>query len=167
MKYYKRLKVYKGSNVKYIPEATEAYSYDHWLFVKKINDKIVFNWYFYSQSTRQHQYKVKSLLDQLGVEVDFTVNSRLGLDYRNCLALEIENILNDCKALLDKINTKGTRKNKNLERQKTIMDNIDRIDEILNFNRSIDYHYNIESYLEKRFQDLKDMLSSQILYNLL
>ena len=79
MKYFKRLKVYKGSNVYFNPATCEGLSYDWWQVVKKIKGKVVFNWYHYSQSTRWHQYALEALLKQLGIKVHLTINLREGL----------------------------------------------------------------------------------------
>lgn len=63
MKYYKRLKVYKASNVTFNPETKEAFSYGWWKFVTKVNGLVVFNDHTYSISTRKHQSKVWNLLN--------------------------------------------------------------------------------------------------------
>jgi ribosomal protein S30 len=62
MKYFKRLKLYKASNVTYSPETKEAYSYGWWQFTKKIGNVVLFNNYTYSSSTSRHQSKVSRIL---------------------------------------------------------------------------------------------------------
>ena len=79
MKYFKRLKVYKACNVTFDPETMIADSYDWWHFVERINGKVVFNNYNYSNSTSRHQSKVRELLRELGIKVDVVVNTRMGL----------------------------------------------------------------------------------------
>lgn len=79
MKYFKKLKIYKASNVTFNPETFEAYSYGWWKFVSKINGKIVFNSHFYSQSTSKHQHKVNSLLGFLGIKIDLYVKTSKSL----------------------------------------------------------------------------------------
>jgi len=63
MKYFKRLEVYKASNVEYSPnDKHKAYSYGWWQFSREINGVIFFNDTRYSVSTSRHQSKVRSLL---------------------------------------------------------------------------------------------------------
>lgn len=83
MKYYKRLNVYKASNVSFEPDSIAAYSYDWWQFVRVVNGSVVFNDYSYSPSTRKHQYKVRSLLNQLNINIDLVINTRAGLQACN------------------------------------------------------------------------------------
>lgn len=90
MKYYKRLKQWKASNVIFDVEKCEATSYKWWIFVKRIGGKLVFNDYRYSNTTSKHQYKVKRLLNQLGIIIDVIISSPNGLqnldsaiDYNN------------------------------------------------------------------------------------
>lgn len=47
--------VYEAANVFFNRDTTEAYSYNWWLFVARINGKVVFNDYSYSPTTRKHQ----------------------------------------------------------------------------------------------------------------
>lgn len=79
MKLNKRSNIYKASNVTFNAETHEATSYDWWIFVKRINGKLVFNDHSYSSSTCKHQYKVRSLLRDLGLEIDIIVDARCGL----------------------------------------------------------------------------------------
>jgi hypothetical protein len=83
MKFMKRAKVYQGANVSYNPETKTALSYNWWEFVKEIGGQVFFNSYHYSQSTSKHQSKVRSLLDTLGVNVDFFVHAPNGLQEPN------------------------------------------------------------------------------------
>lgn len=77
MKYYKRLKIYKASNVSFDPATNEGRSYNHWLFTMNYKDVILFNCYRYSQSTRRHQGVV---LRQLGYDNDKVIRLNLGRD---------------------------------------------------------------------------------------
>ena len=79
MKYYKRLKLYKASNVSFNPEKCLALSYDWWQFVKRIGGKIVVNSYRYSPTTGNHQNKVSRLMRQLGIEPDAIIECPAGL----------------------------------------------------------------------------------------
>lgn len=89
MKYFKRLGVYKASNVKFDPNKIEAYSYGWWRFVAVVEGKVVFNTYRYSNSTSKHQYKVARLMDELGIKIDISMPLRRGIlkkgemSYRN------------------------------------------------------------------------------------
>lgn len=80
MKYLKRMDIYKGSNVTFDLNLMEARSYDHWVFVAKIDEKIIFNNYAYSSTTQRHQSKVRSLLDNLGIQVDICVETSKSLN---------------------------------------------------------------------------------------
>lgn len=79
MKYLKRSKTYSGSNVSFDPIGMKAYSYGWWCFVKRINGKIVFNNYNYSNSTCKHQHKVGQLMRELGIKVDLYVSTNYAL----------------------------------------------------------------------------------------
>lgn len=79
MKYYKRLKIYKASNVTFDRATMQAYSYNWWRFVARIDGKVVFNNHSYSPSTCKHQYKVRDLLSELGINIDVMVNVRESL----------------------------------------------------------------------------------------
>lgn len=80
MKYQTRAGLYKASNVTFNPSTNEAFSYDWWKFVKTIGQLTVFNSYPYSVSTRRHQYKVKRLLQELGIQIHADIEAPLGLD---------------------------------------------------------------------------------------
>lgn len=79
MKHYSRLGLYKASNVKFDPIKIEAISYDWWTFVKVIDGKVVFNEYPYSTTTRRHQYKVRQLMRELGIDIDLVVETKKSL----------------------------------------------------------------------------------------
>ncbi len=64
-----KAEIYTGSNVIYNPRTTEAWSYGWWQFVKLLDGKVIFNNYYYSNTTSKHQSKVRSLLATLGVTV--------------------------------------------------------------------------------------------------
>ena len=79
MKYFKRANLWKASNVTFSPEKIEATSYDWWVFVKVIEGKTVFNSYRYSNTTSRHQFKVRNLMREQGIEIDVTVSFRPNL----------------------------------------------------------------------------------------
>lgn len=70
MKQMKRTGIYKSKNVSFDPIKCEAHSYDWWRFVAKVENKVVFNNYYYSSTTRKHQLKVKQLLNDLNIKID-------------------------------------------------------------------------------------------------
>ena len=79
MPYKKRKGIYEGSNVTFDPEKFEARSYQHWVFVLRINSKVIFNNYAYSISTQKHQSKLRTLFDDLGIKIDFEVETSASL----------------------------------------------------------------------------------------
>lgn len=130
MKFIKTKNQYKASNVILDLNSNEAISYNWWVFFKKINGKNVFNDCKYSSSTIRHQYKVKKLLNDLNIKIDLFIDSRLSLKNELCLndavlRLEIKN-----KNLLELINKKGTKKDKNKDRKKEIKENNKQIKKI-------------------------------------
>jgi hypothetical protein len=80
LKYFKRLNVFKGSNVHFNPETMVASSYEWWKFVMPLKGMLVYNNYGYSNSTRLHQSKVWSLLKDLGIKIDIKVSTTESLD---------------------------------------------------------------------------------------
>lgn len=98
MKYFKRLGLYKASNVTFNPKTLSAHSYDWWQFVKQVDGKVIFNNYRYSQSTSKHQRKVAGVLQELGVvyETIKTVKSLANLEtLEQVYAAHAENIENE------------------------------------------------------------------------
>jgi hypothetical protein len=113
MKYYSRLGLYKASNVTFNPSRIEAYSYDWWKFVSKINGYIVFNNYTYSTTTCRHQHKVRRLLKSLGIDVNITIKAPKGLQN---LESAIHFYNSEINSLKDAIAKKGSKALKNKER---------------------------------------------------
>lgn len=95
MKYFKRLGLYKASNVTFNPKTLSAHSYDWWQFVKQVDGKVIFNNYRYSQTTSGHQRKVARVLRELGIVYE-TVKTVRDLTYLETLeqvyAAHAENI---------------------------------------------------------------------------
>jgi hypothetical protein len=85
MKLMKRTGVYQARNVTFNPETCAAFSYVWWQFMARIKGKVVFNNYGYSNSTRKHQSKVRSLLQELGIKIDRVVQVRHGLQNINTI----------------------------------------------------------------------------------
>jgi hypothetical protein len=80
MRWYPRLGIFKASNVTFNPDTCEAYSYEWWRFVERIDGKVVFNSYRYSSMTSKHQWKVRKLLAHLGIAIDLEIEAPRGLD---------------------------------------------------------------------------------------
>ncbi len=70
MRYMKRTGIYKINNCTFDPTSIEVFSYSWWKFVAVIDGKVVFNNYSYSKSTTKHQWKVKRLMNELGIKID-------------------------------------------------------------------------------------------------
>ena len=81
-----RLKQIKSCNNKFTfnPETFEAFSYGWWKFVMKVKGKIIFNNHHYSNTTRNHQWEMRSILEANGesiyLEVDCPRGLQRGLD---------------------------------------------------------------------------------------
>lgn len=116
MKYYKKLKQYKASNLKYDENSKIAYSYDWYQVAKFINNKMILNTFNYSATTLRHVYKIRKLFDDLGIEY-LTLEAPQGLQnlessleyYKDCIG-----------NLRTKINNPRSRKSTNVERSQEI-----------------------------------------------
>lgn len=82
LKFYPKLNLWKNTtgSLTFNPVTMEAHSYRWWKFFAVINGKKVFNNYTYSVTTTSHQSRVRSLLSQLGIEIDIFVECPKGLD---------------------------------------------------------------------------------------
>lgn len=116
MKYYKRLQVYKASNLEFNPKTLEATSYGWWTFTKVINNQLVFNDFAYSNTTRRHQRKTKQLLADLGYKIDLSIEVPQGLQQFNWSEDAISLLNSRIEELKAAINKKGSKKAKNVER---------------------------------------------------
>lgn len=122
MKFYKTLNTYKASNVYFNCNTMQAYSYGWWQFVDVIDDNLIFNTYKYSNSTLNHQSKVRRLLNQLGLKVDIEIEAPKGLQAANWQADTYAYLMNEQNYLLDEIKKgrPGQRQAYRLERLKNI-----------------------------------------------
>lgn len=125
MKYYKRLGLYKASNVTFNPHTLEAHSYKWWRFVAKVDGKIVFNNFRYSPSTGKHQYKISRLMDELGIKVDLYLPLERGIESESLesLIIQAEELLCD-KFLREKLKAQqryATNKARKLEAPKPVL----------------------------------------------
>lgn len=117
MRYYKTINIYKASNVEFNPETIQAYSYRWWKFVDKIKGKVVFNDFRYSVSTSKHQSKVRSLLHELGIEVDYYIEAPRGLQDLNEAIIHYSDLI---RTLEWEIEKPRSQKAKNEERKALI-----------------------------------------------
>ncbi len=124
MKYYKRLNLYKASNVSYNPTTKEAKSWDWWVFVKVINNKVVFNGHRYSVSTGRHQSKVRRLLHNQYVTIDFYIDTVESLNSSNALPDALSNIKDRIDKGTDHILNKRTRPHTKKRAYESIKDDI-------------------------------------------
>lgn len=117
MKFFKRSKEYRASNVSYSPATGKAYSYGWWLFVDRIDGLTVFNDYNYSNTTIRHQYKAKRLLEELGVNIDLTIKAPQGLqNLQNAVAYYEHEIMKLTDAIA-KPRSKAAKNEERLELQ--------------------------------------------------
>jgi hypothetical protein len=133
MKYFKKLKKYKGSNVELTIEPNlKAYSYGWWLFLVRYKGLVIFNNYNYSPTTIRHQYKTQNVLDDLKIKIDITLNhTDLSLDnVEEAIRSEIENIELVNEGFVDLIKNPRTQKAKNEERKKEIERNKTQIENL-------------------------------------
>lgn len=87
MKYFPRLQIYKAKNVTLNPKTLEAYSYRWWKFVAVVENKVIFNNYRYSNTTTKHQYKVRSILNELGIKIDYSLQIPQGIELNSLAEL--------------------------------------------------------------------------------
>lgn len=114
MKLMKRSNTYQASNVSFCPETISAYSYRWWKFVAKIDGVVVFNNYRYSNSTSKHQWKVRLLMQNLGIKIDISAPFPKGI---NCHSLE-EVILEAEEGLCNEFLNEESKKIRTSERAK-------------------------------------------------
>lgn len=120
MKYFTRLNKYQASNVTFNPETQQAHSYGWWRFTDIIGGKLVFNNYYYSPTTCGHQWKIRRLLAELGIEIFLTVECPKGLqsgEAFNSIVDHYKTKINELQAAIDK---RGSWKSTNLDRRKDI-----------------------------------------------
>ncbi len=139
MKYFKKLKLYKASNVVFNPESKVATSYNWWKFLGYVNGVLVFNDHKYSTTTMRHQRLVKAVLQDLGVKPDLVIDSRQSLS-EGALSDAIERLKLESEALMQEIDKPRSQKKKNAERFNQVMFNSAKIKEIQSvLNRDTTY----------------------------
>lgn len=120
MKYNKRQDIYKASNVTFDQNTCEAFSYNWWQFVANINGKVVFNNYNYSPTTIKHQYKVRDLLEKLGIKIDLEIECPAGFQSRDFEISIDQHYTEKIKELKRQIDKPRSQAKKNMERRKDI-----------------------------------------------
>lgn len=128
MRYYKRSNAYKASNLHYGVDSGKGYSYDWYVIVDKIKDKVVLNTYNYSVTTCKHKYKIQALLDTLGIKVDLYIEAPEGLQD---LHVSIDWYRYQIRELKEKIDNPRSR-------AKTNKDRIAKIEEYINTIEAIE-----------------------------
>lgn len=96
--YKSKLKCWCNSTntLKYYPFKQEATSYDHWLILKNVDDKLILNTYSYSSTTSKHITALCYFLDNhYNIQPFLAIDSPINLNQDNCLVeyrqfLEIE-----------------------------------------------------------------------------
>lgn len=85
LNYKKKTNMYTNStgSLTFDPVTKNAYSYKWWRFVAVVEGVVIFNNYSYSSSTSKHQYKMRSLLEQLGIKVDIYAPFSKGIPVGN------------------------------------------------------------------------------------
>lgn len=118
MKLMKRTNMYKSPNVTFNPTTLDAYSYAWWRFVAVVDGLVIFNNYNYSSTTTRHQYKVRALLNELGIKIDLEMPLAKGIHKDvslQDLILEAEETL--CNQYLNKMLKQQEQYQKQKERK--------------------------------------------------
>lgn len=133
MRYYKTLRLYKNSSGtnKLDMNQFEAVSYNWWVYLKRINGKLVFNNYSYSPTTCGHQSRMRRLLRSLNIEPDLYIEVPNGLQDLNS-AITYYNY--KIEKLDQAIDAKGSRNETNVQRLKQIEHYNTKIEEIRALN---------------------------------
>lgn len=120
VKYLKTKNELVSSNFSFDLADERAWSYGWWLFSRRDSkDRLIFNNYGYSPTTRKHQAKARLIIDR---------TPDLVLKYTNKSLLDLESALNDeiasaqvaIRAIEQLMNKPRTQKAKNIERMNQI-----------------------------------------------
>ena len=113
MKFYKRLNVYKASNVQFNPTTLIGTSYEWYQLARSFDGVMVLNTYNYSSSTCKHISKMRALLTTLGYREIVEIEAPQGLQNLGAAVLQYNaRIL----SLYEDINKPRSHKAKNTER---------------------------------------------------
>lgn len=131
MKYYTTQNLYKASNVQFDPETIRAYSYGWWEFVRTVGDKVVFNNFPYSNTTIKHQWKVRRLMNDLGIQIDVEVSGSGNLsDLASFINQAIQAHRDEIAALERTIAKPRTRQSTNDRRRQEIANLVQAIEDL-------------------------------------
>ena len=73
-------------SLKYYPDLKQATSYDHWVILKKVNNKLIVNRYSYSVTTSRHVTALCSFLyTHFNIQPFLTIDCPINLNQDNCL----------------------------------------------------------------------------------
>jgi len=135
-RYVKSTNTIKSSNFQMNLDTFEATSYDWWLFVCKVNGKIIFNHTNYSSSTIKHQSKALKALDyKCDLRLRFTRESLSNLPV--ALENEVANAKLAITELIETIKKPRSHKATNQERKKSIAELIQHIDQVRKFKAEL------------------------------
>ena len=119
MRYYKRLKQYKASNMVVDLENQTAHSYGWWCFWTVENGVSLFNSTFYSQSTCGHQSKASRVIDR-GHDLVLRHTKANLTNPAEAVISEINGIVYEIEQLTELIKKPRTHKAKNEQRRQKI-----------------------------------------------
>lgn len=92
LKWRPRLKIWKSGSLQWNPETQEAWSYN-WCFAKRINGKMVFNEYRYSNTTTRHQWEMRGFLKDHKIKIDLTIDTQKSLTHGDAGLTALHNAL--------------------------------------------------------------------------
>jgi len=117
MKFNEKSGLYTASNLSFNPETCEGRSYHWYLLTRKVGERILFNDFNYSATTIKHKYKIRRLLNTLGIYKTYDIEAPRGLQN---LGDAIDHYYSRIGELKAKIACPRTKHAKNLERSREI-----------------------------------------------
>jgi len=135
-RYLSRTNELKSSNFTMDLTTLEARSYNWWVFVRKVNGKVIFNHTTYSQTTCKHQNKALTVLNyEYDLRLKFTRKSLS--DLPAALENEVTGAKRAITQLIADIKKPRTQKAKNEERKQTISKLVQHIDLVRKFKSEL------------------------------
>jgi hypothetical protein len=135
-RYLSRTNELKSSNFTMNLGTLEAKSYNWWIFVRKVNGKVIFNHTTYSQTTCKHQGKALQVLDyKYDLKLRFTRKSLS--DLPAALESEVIGAKRAITQLISDIKKPRTQKAKNEERKQSISKLVQHIDLVRKFKSEL------------------------------
>lgn len=120
LRWYPKLKLFKGANVSFDPIRMTADSYDWWRFICLIRGKLIFNAHAYSPTTHKQQLTVRCLLSELGLKIHAEVDMRQSLSPESFRDDSLHPIYSQMIQLEIEIGRKGSNKKSNQYRVQVI-----------------------------------------------